>query len=114
MANADAAWPVAAFLQITARTNPCSRHLWGTLARAVASICAHRARLQKLIVWLLGVYILEACAVICRKATVALPDANPYPFEHKIGVFVRFASSFSAQRPLPQQTSSGREVLRFG
>ena len=27
-----------AFLQITARTNPCSRHLWGTLARAVASI----------------------------------------------------------------------------
>ena len=32
------AWPVAAFLQITARTNPCSRHLWGTLARAVASI----------------------------------------------------------------------------
>ena len=38
------AWPGAAFLQITARTNPCSRHLWGTLARAVASICAHRAR----------------------------------------------------------------------
>ena len=32
------AWPGAAFLQITARTNPCSRHLWGTLARAVASI----------------------------------------------------------------------------
>ena len=26
------------FLQITARANPCSRHLWGTLARAVASI----------------------------------------------------------------------------
>ena len=26
------------FLQITARTNPCSRHLWGTLARSVASI----------------------------------------------------------------------------
>ena len=118
MANADAAWPGAAFLQITARTNPCSRHLWGTLARAVASICAHRARLQKLIVWLLGVYILEACAVICRKATVALPDANflsPWcqspsfraqnrhfcalfafgtpifgHFEHKIWVFVRF------------------------
>ena len=37
------AWPGAAFLKITARTNPCSRHLWGTLARAVASICAHRA-----------------------------------------------------------------------
>ena len=29
---------VAQFLQITARTNPCSRHLWGTLVRAVASI----------------------------------------------------------------------------
>ena len=27
-----------AVLQITARANPCSRHLWGTLARAVASI----------------------------------------------------------------------------
>ena len=26
--------------------------------------------------------------MICRKATVALPDANPYPFEHKIRVFV--------------------------
>ena len=26
--------------------------------------------------------------MICRKATVALPDANLYPFEHKIGVFV--------------------------
>ena len=38
MANAAAAWPGAAFLQITARTNPCSRHLWGTLASAVASI----------------------------------------------------------------------------
>ncbi|MGM9721014.1 MAG: hypothetical protein ACI3YW_00105, partial [Candidatus Egerieousia sp.] len=33
-----AAWPGASFQQITARTNPCSRHLWGTLARAVASI----------------------------------------------------------------------------
>ena len=32
------AWLDAAFLQITARTNPRSRHLWGTLARAVASI----------------------------------------------------------------------------
>ena len=38
---------------------------------------------------------MEACAVICRKATftvsiaaVALPDANPPPPEHKIGVFV--------------------------
>ena len=37
------------------------------------------------------------CAVICRKATLrfpkpisSLPGANPYPFEHKIGIFVRF------------------------
>ena len=37
------------------------------------------------------------CAVICRKPTftisvsaVMLPGANPYPSEHKIGVFVRF------------------------
>ena len=35
---------VAQFLQITEHANPCSRHLWGTLARAVASILAHRAR----------------------------------------------------------------------
>ena len=28
--------------------------------------------------------------MICRKATVVLPDANPCLFEHKIGVFVRF------------------------
>ena len=33
---------------------------------------------------------MKACAVICRKATVAFPDANPCLFEHKIGVFVRF------------------------
>ena len=46
------AWPCSPFLQITAHTNPCSMHLWGTLARAVASICAHRAPPQKLIVWL--------------------------------------------------------------
>ena len=46
------AWPCSPFLQFTARANPCSRHLWGTLTRAVASICAQRARLQKLIVWL--------------------------------------------------------------
>ena len=38
MLDMAVAWPVAAFLQITARANPCSRHLWGTLARAVASI----------------------------------------------------------------------------
>ena len=28
--------------------------------------------------------------MICRKATVALPDANPYPSEHEIEFFVRF------------------------
>ena len=50
MGDKAVAWPDAAFLQITARTNPRSRHLWGTLARAVASICAHRARPKKLIV----------------------------------------------------------------
>ena len=33
-----ATWPGTSFLQITARANPCPRHLWGTLARAVASI----------------------------------------------------------------------------
>ena len=38
MGDKATAWPGAAFLQITARANPCSRHLWGTLARAVASI----------------------------------------------------------------------------
>ena len=38
MLDMTVAWLGAAFLQITARANPCSRHLWGTLARAVASI----------------------------------------------------------------------------
>ena len=38
MLDMAVAWPGATFLQITARANPCSRHLWGTLARAVASI----------------------------------------------------------------------------
>ena len=38
MGDKAVAWPDASFLQITARTNPRSRHLWGTLARAVASI----------------------------------------------------------------------------
>ena len=52
MLDMTVAWLGAAFLQITEHTNPCSRHLWGTLACAVASICAHRARLQKLTVWL--------------------------------------------------------------
>ena len=38
MGDKAVTWLDAAFLQITARTDPCSRHLWGTLARAVASI----------------------------------------------------------------------------
>ena len=38
MLDMAVAWLGAAFLQITARANPCSSHLWGTLARAVASI----------------------------------------------------------------------------
>ena len=37
--------------------------------------------------------ILEACAMICRKATVALPDANPFIFEHINDIFVRFCPS---------------------
>ena len=31
--------------------------------------------------------------MICRKATVALPGANPWPREHEIGIFVRFCPS---------------------
>ena len=31
--------------------------------------------------------------MICGKAAVALPDANPLPSEHKIGIFVRFLPS---------------------
>ena len=38
MLDMAVAWPVAAFVQITARTNLCSRYLWGIVARAVASI----------------------------------------------------------------------------
>ena len=38
MGDKAVAWPDAAFLQITARANPCPRPLWGTLARSVASI----------------------------------------------------------------------------
>ena len=36
---------------------------------------------------------MKACAVNCTKVTFTLPDANPYPFEHKIEVFVRFLPS---------------------
>ena len=33
---------------------------------------------------------MKVCAVICRKATFTIPDANPLLFEHKIWFFVRF------------------------
>ena len=33
---------------------------------------------------------MEACAVICWKATVALPGTNPSIPEHKNAVFVRY------------------------
>ena len=33
-----AVWLGVLFEQFTAHTNPCSRYLWGTLARSVASI----------------------------------------------------------------------------
>ena len=36
---------------------------------------------------------MEACAVICRNATVALLDANPFIFEHINDIFVRFCPS---------------------
>ena len=90
-----AAWPGAAFLQITFHAGCRHTHFWQGVAWMVRPICAHRAQLQKLIIWLLGIYILEAWKVICRKATLrfpkpisSLPGANPYLCEHKIGVFV--------------------------
>ena len=106
-----AAWPGAAFLQITFHAGYRHTHFLQGVAWMVRSICAHRAQLQKLITSLLGIYILEAWKVICRKATFTIPDL-PFPssraqnqgfcsflafrtiifrpLEHKIGVFVRF------------------------
>ena len=109
-------------------------HFWQGVAWMVRPICAHRARYRKLIVWLLDIYILEACAVICRKAIVMLPDANflsPWcqspssraqnrgfcalsafgapvfgHFEHKIGVFVSERATFPRFCPL-SSTKSG-------
>ena len=66
----------AAFLQITFHAGCRHTHFWQGVAWMVRPICAHRARYRKLIVWLLDIYILEACAVICRKAIVMLPEAN--------------------------------------
>ena len=44
--------------------------------------------------------------MICRKATVVLPDANPPPPEHKIGVFVSERAIFLRFLPL-SSTKSG-------
>ena len=74
--NEAAAWPGAAFLQITFHAGCRHTHFWQGVAWMVRPICAHRARYRKLIVWLLAIYILAACAVICRKAIVMLPEAN--------------------------------------
>ena len=87
------------FLQITARTNPCSRHLWGTLARSVASICAHRARCSKLIICLLDTYVFEACAVICRKAILRFPNANSPSARVQKGLFCVRKGNFSQVLP---------------
>ena len=64
------------FLQITFHAGCRHTHFWQGVAWMVRPICAHRARYRKLIVWLLDIYILEACAVIFRKAIVMLPEAN--------------------------------------
>ena len=118
MGDKAVAWPDAAFLQLTFHAGCRYTHYWQGVAWMVRPICAHRAQLQKLIIRLLGIYILKAWKVICRKAHVMLPDANflspwcqsPSPrvqnrgfcallgfgtlvfghFEHKIEVFVRF------------------------
>ena len=47
-----AAWPGAAFLQITFHAGCRHTHFWQGVAWMVRPICAHRAQLQKLIVWL--------------------------------------------------------------
>ena len=67
----------AAFLQITFHAGCRHTHFWQGIAWMVRPICAHRARCRKLISWLLDVYILEACAVICTKATLRFPMQLP-------------------------------------
>ena len=76
MLDMAVAWPGAAFLQITFHAGCRHTHFWQGVAWMVRPICAHRAQLQKLIIRLLGIYILKAWKVICRKAHVMLPDAN--------------------------------------
>ena len=63
------------FLQITAQANPCSRHLWGTLARAVASIWWHQATPKNVLYLLSDSCILKCRQVICTKTIFTLPDA---------------------------------------
>ena len=48
---------------------------------------------------------MEACAVICGKAAVALPDANPLTSEHKIGIFVSELAIFPWFLPLSSTKS---------
>ena len=67
----------AAFLQITFHAGCRHTHFWQGIAWMVRPICAHRARCRKLISWLLDIYILEACAVICTKATLRFPMQLP-------------------------------------
>ena len=44
--------------------------------------------------------------MICRKATVVLPDDNPCRFKHKLGVFVSERAIFLRFLPL-SSTKSG-------
>ena len=67
--------PRSGFLQITAQANPCSRHLWGTLARAVASIWWHQATPKNVLYLLSDSCILKCRQVICTKTIITLPDA---------------------------------------
>ena len=64
----------SSFLQITAQANPCSRHLWGTLARAVASIWWHQATPKNVLYLLSDSCILKCRQVICTKTIFTLPD----------------------------------------
>ena len=54
----------------------------------------HRARMCKLFVWLCGIYVFGACAVICRKAKVALLEANYLSSRYQIPLFPSTKSAF--------------------
>ena len=66
------------FLQITAQANPCSRHLWGTLARSVASIWWHQATPKNVPHLLSDSCILKCRQVICTRVL----DARVEPQNH--------------------------------